>query len=350
MKLFQRGKKGTYWVDFCTSGIRVRRSLKTNNRDEATRRAAILISRAAKEEWEPLPTSVPATEFFAEYLKYSETNKRHQSFLRDKTTIECHFLPFLGSESVVWLGALKAKTVEEYKISRRKLVSPRTVSRELETIKHALGLAVEWGYLAMNPAARVKKFRVPKDQTPVYWRSDEVQKILEGARGGPPWLYYMALTATYTGLRRAELCHLSWDDVVWAAHYIQVRASGDFHTKTYRSRQVPMASLLEVELDLWYRSGVENGLNGPYIFGTRHRDERYATKVLRDLLKQTELWRPGVGWHSFRHTFATRLAMTNCPMHVIASYLGHSTERTTELYAHVVPDLRGEFVERLGGC
>lgn len=347
MKLFQRGKKGTYWVDFCTSGIRVRRSLKTSDRDEATRRAAILISRAAKEEWEPLPTAVLVTAFFSDYLKYSETNKRHQSFLRDKITIECHFLPFLGSESVVWLGALKAKTVEEYKISRRRVVSPRTVSRELETIKHALGLAVEWGYLAKNPAAGVKKFRVPKDQTPIYWSSDQVERILAGARDGPPWLYFMILTATHTGLRRAELCHLSWDDVVWAGHYIQVRASSNFHTKTYRSRQVPMSSFLETELDLWHGIGSEKGLNGPYVFGNHHRDERYATKVLRDLLKQKNLWRPGVGWHSFRHTFATRLAMGNCPMHVVASYLGHSTERTTELYAHVVPDLRRSFVEKL---
>ncbi|RJX33418.1 MAG: hypothetical protein C4525_09125 [Desulfarculus sp.] len=39
--------------------------------------------------------------------------------------------------------------------------------------------------------------------------------------------------------------------------------------------------------------------------------------------------------------------MTNCSMHVIASYSDHSSVRTTELYAHVVPELRRSFIEKL---
>ena len=40
---------------------------------------------------------------------------------------------------------------------------------------------------------------------------------------------------------------------------------------------------------------------------------------------------PMTGWHLLRHTFAAHLATSGAPLRVIASYLGHSFKRTTEL-------------------
>jgi integrase len=42
--------------------------------------------------------------------------------------------------------------------------------------------------------------------------------------------------------------------------------------------------------------------------------------------------------HTLRHTCGTWLAQRGVPLHQIAGWLGHSNERTTELYAHHHPD------------
>lgn len=42
--------------------------------------------------------------------------------------------------------------------------------------------------------------------------------------------------------------------------------------------------------------------------------------------------------HTLRHTCGTWMAQRGVPMHEIAGWLGHTTGRTTELYAHHHPD------------
>ena len=204
--------------------------------------------------------------------------------------------------------------------------------------------------LRENVAARVKKFKLPKDKKVKYWTQAEVDTIIAKVNHEPGWIYYMVLTALLTGLRRSELCYLTWDRVNFKERKIEITAdeeSGE-HTKTGTARQVPMTQRLIEELGVWHEAGETLGVNGPYVFGTDvPRDPIWSSKTLRRVLKDVGLWRGGVGWHSFRHTFATYTAMDGCPMPVLASYLGHTLERTTALYAHVMPDLRRSFIERL---
>jgi len=42
--------------------------------------------------------------------------------------------------------------------------------------------------------------------------------------------------------------------------------------------------------------------------------------------------------HTLRHTFASHLIMAGVDISTVASMLGHSTTKTTELYAHLQPD------------
>jgi len=44
-----------------------------------------------------------------------------------------------------------------------------------------------------------------------------------------------------------------------------------------------------------------------------------------------------MGWHEFRHTFASRLAQQGISLYKICKWLGHSDIKVTQIYAHFAP-------------
>lgn len=48
----------------------------------------------------------------------------------------------------------------------------------------------------------------------------------------------------------------------------------------------------------------------------------------------------GITFHSFRHTFGTRMAAAGAPMRAIQEWMGHRDIRTTQTYADYSPDPR----------
>lgn len=54
-----------------------------------------------------------------------------------------------------------------------------------------------------------------------------------------------------------------------------------------------------------------------------------------------------IGWHTFRHTFASRLAENGISMRTIQELLGHSDTNTTMRYAHLSPLVLKEAIRTL---
>ncbi|NQU04676.1 MAG: tyrosine-type recombinase/integrase [Calditrichaeota bacterium] len=51
--------------------------------------------------------------------------------------------------------------------------------------------------------------------------------------------------------------------------------------------------------------------------------------------------------HLLRHTFASHLVMKGVDLTTIASFLGHSTAKVTERYAHLQPDHKLSCLNKL---
>jgi len=57
----------------------------------------------------------------------------------------------------------------------------------------------------------------------------------------------------------------------------------------------------------------------------------------------------GLEWatcHTFRHTVASHLVMQNVPLYTIKELLGHSTIKTTEIYAHLADSHKSEMISK----
>ena len=155
--------------------------------------------------------------------------------------------------------------------------------------------------------------------------------------------------AVHTGLRSAELCGLNVGDVyTWDGfprEWLEVVGKGG------RQRQVPLNSAArQAVLDLVAFNrlrGFSLAGESPLLVTRCHR--RLPIRSLRDLIQR---YRERADLdvrcspHTFRHSFASRLAAC-APLPVVQAALGHARLSSTQIYSHVTPAQLAAGVARL---
>lgn len=329
------GKKGTYWyLDYAIDGRRVRKRVGRSKKLAELALADIQV-KLERRELGFQAKDKNLSDFFAEYLDYAKTNKARASYVRNEIVLRT-FKAFAKAER---LRALTPQLIEDYKKARTEAgIKPSTINTELNTIRAALNRAVALNYLARNPCRQVKKLKAPRKQVR-FLSKEEVQKLLAAGNGrlGP-----MIETFLYTGLRRDELTHLTWSDIDFQRRVIAVQAKDGWHPKDYEVRHIPMSSRLRECLKALPRNGSD------WVFNTREGGPHSGHVLSRDfrkLMKQCGI--NGASLHTLRHTFASHLVMNGTDICTVQKLLGHSSIKTTEIYAHLAPDFLKSAVERL---
>jgi len=329
------GKKGMLWyVDYQTDGRRVRKRVGKSKRIAELSLADIEVKLERKEAGFAVKDR-PLTDFIAEYMTYAKGNKAKNSCARDEITLR-HFTDFIKADK---LSAVTAAKLEAYKAARREQgAKPSTLNRELNTLKAMFNKAVAWGALSQNPAKSVQKFREPRKQVR-YLSKDEAKALLAaaGERLAP-----IIETFLHTGLRRDELAHLTWADVDFNREAIAVQAKDGWHPKDYEVRHIPMTDRLAALLKAQHRNA------SAYVFHTQSGGTHNGNVLSRDFRKLARACGiKGVSIHTLRHTFASHLVMSGADLYTVQKLLGHSSIKTTEIYAHLAPDYLRSAVKRL---
>ena len=156
--------------------------------------------------------------------------------------------------------------------------------------------------------------------------------------------------AVNTGLRRGELFGLEWDALRLDGTKREVDVKRSYERgivttpKSNQYRTVPLnAAACRTLRDLRPNKQAK----GPVFVdeqGERWTPERVKNR-LRAIARATG--RDALGWHIFRHTFATRLVRKGAALNVVQQLLGHSDIRMTLRYAHVVQSDKAAAVDLL---
>ncbi len=198
---------------------------------------------------------------------------------------------------------------------------------------------MEWEAIKSVPV--IKRLKTP----PIEFDhlSDNEQKLLLSHAKG---IYYdMILIAMDTGLRISELTVLKWEDINFQNMTLSVnrakvkRVIGS--TKSNKIRHVNLTDRLCKQL-------VKNKNKRGYMFTDEHGDSINAKRTRRNLYRTCE--KAGlrkIGWHTLRHTFASRLASLGAPIISIKELLGHSSIEITMRYAHLSPSDFGNSINLL---
>lgn len=239
---------------------------------------------------------------------------------------------------------------------------PSTVNRDLDRLKAALSMAVEWQLLEVNPLRGVRRikrdieervrFLSPKEEGALRaalaarearlrrsrdngnrWRAARSKDPLPALSGYADHVTPMTLLAINTGLRRGELTQLRWGDIDLSAKLVTVRAG---YAKSGKARHVPLNS--EALAVLRTYAGQHGGKGE--LFSVTSISKAWAGLMAA---AKIEAFR----FHDLRHTFASKLVMGGVDLNTVRELLGHGDIKMTLRYAHLAPEHKAAAVEKL---
>jgi site-specific recombinase XerD len=195
-------------------------------------------------------------------------------------------------------------------------------------------LARQWGVLGVARPPGEKKL-------PIVLSREEVWRILDQVRIE---VYRVCLTTIYgCGLRLMEGARLQVPDVDSARGVLRVRG------KRRKDREVPLPA---ATLDL-LRAQWRSHRSPTWLFpaatrhGTAYSVAHDCGPVTRDSLQSAfrrAVKKSGLHKrahvHTLRHSYATHLLEDGVNLRLIQEYLGHSSPRTTAIYAHLTRQIR----------
>jgi integrase/recombinase XerD len=112
-------------------------------------------------------------------------------------------------------------------------------------------------------------------------------------------------------------------------------------SKNYHSRYVPINSqVLKDFKDYESYSRNSFAMNGN-TFLSGNKSNQFLNKILQNLCEKASV-KSEICLHSLRHSIATHLLQKEMPIEQIAQFLGHRTISATQIYTHIVENLKQE--------
>jgi integrase len=299
---------------------------------------------------------------FADYAQtwlttYSGRTSRgiEQATVEDyRKRLEADAIPFLGRMRLVaiepqHLKALAAKVAD-------RGVSQNTVRLAVAPVKAMLATAHEEGLIRSNPSAGLRLAIRPRteldDVEPEQVKAlteAELQALLDKMPDGWRWFFTFL---SETGLRVGEAVELRWSDVDLGDRWIGVNRrfyKGRVGLPKGRKRRKVRLSMAMAQA-LWRLRGSadDDGLVFTAEKGGRVDQSNLMSRVLKPAAVRAGLgsWvgkplraESWVGFHTFRHTCATRLFRSGWNAVQVQKFLGHSDPGfTLRTYVHLLPE------------
>lgn len=276
------------------------------------------------EPLEPVQAPTFATHA-ADWLERKKTTLK--SFGVTKGNVNRSLVPAFGKKA---LDAISVGDVNKWIGQKRATLKPGTVQRELNTLNAILNDAVKCNLIERNPAKHADPIKGASDPRQRFITVDEYKTILatceriereqeEKSEQTPHrirgWLRHFVSWAYNSGMRRAEILALTFDDVreIDEGH----TAVAVLHTKNGKSRLVSCTPEMKVILDALRGLTRVEGDNRLFPLSMTT-----LTRNLRALWKATGL--KDVRLHDLRRSHATVLVDKGVDIRTVAGRLGHS--------------------------
>lgn len=212
----------------------------------------------------------------------------------------------------LWLAKLKTTGM-----------SGTTRRNVFRVLSGALARAAEWGHLPSSPAVNIKCPR-PDDHDPVVLTVEEANRLLDSFSGSE--LMAGVTIALATGLRRSEVCGLTWGDVDLKAGTIAVsKTMQESRGEVYAGPTKTRLSHRLVTLPAWaIRELTEcRGVGRVVPCSPNQFTSRY--RAIRDKAKL-----PAVPLRDLRHTHGTLAIEAGVDLVSVSRRLGHSNTAITD--------------------
>ena len=286
-----------------------------------------------------------------DYTQYCKDRLQLRPGTLHERTIELTiFLDFLHSKKARALDQIQAPDLSEFlsrradlplvgKVRRDRWLQPVTVARIVSDMRSFLRFLTMRGILQKDLSAALPKVRVPRDaKIPSVWEQELVVKLLEtvdrsSAKGKRD--YAILLLACRLGIRVGDIRTLKLDQLHWEDSTIEIKQS-----KTSTPLRLPLTNEVGEALIDYLKSGRPRSAHREVFLKVQPPYDPFTTHNLHHIVKYWRLLagirfraRQKQGFHSLRHTLATRLLQKGTPLTTIEEILGHTSLESTRIYA-----------------
>lgn len=323
---------------------------------------------------------LPSTKQLIEEYKKSQKNLLAESYHSSQAMHLRHLVRHIGDLADAPCDRVGFRDLDCYLKARLALRHPNTAERERITLLQFYKWVVSQGHLNASPAAGLAPIKGGVDRPPfrtlaeieriiqrggltdeetldlwecLYLSPDEIAGLLATIRANArdDLSYLLHAIPAYTGIRRGEMLRLRWLEVDLEEDYITARSRKQSRTRTETVRRIDLHPELKKELTAWR----ERRPKGQFVVCdastlepiTKDRANRCFWQPMNGtgwcLDKKRHLYK--VGFHSYRHSFASNLACLGVDQRVIDEWMGHQTEAMRKRYRHLLPKTRRSAIE-----
>ena len=295
-----------------------------------------------------LPKRQPTfAEFADEYLGSAIHAQKRPSTRRAERVILGYWKTHLGDLRLGKITPVMVKSYRERRLSQG--VTARTVNIETVTFYAVLKFAVDRGVI--QSFSRVKQLRQKPPPKRQLLAPDDVERLLrhctpDATKNADLLKFYLRFLAL-TGAREKEALRIRWTDVDPERRLVTIGA--DAASKSGHHRTVnftPELALLMREMS------ATRPPDSSFLFPSPQRGSKdISAHSLRESFKlvRSKAKMPWVGFHEFRHFFASQCVMADVDFMTIASWLGHSDGGVLvgKVYGHLADEHKRRMADSL---
>ncbi len=336
----QRERSGRYTARISVEGVRMSRSTRTTNYNQAEAFLMRMLAPYGRGE-----KIVPFAEVWRHYERSLIRRELAASTLHAKKNVWRQFASWIDENHVEvrCLKHLTSEMIAEYLRVIRSDISACTYNNRICVLREIFHVLAEETGLKEDPWRGIKLLADDSHARREFTRKELARILATAERAGGPWNLLFCL-GMYTGLRLGDCCLLEWSAVNFERGIIQV-----IPRKTRRhAHGVPVTIPIHPELSGLLKTVTED-------------NDRFVLPLLAGWYQREEHWRIGYGleqifraagivtsvriagrktatpdatFHSLRHTFVSFSANAGVPLPVVQSIVGHSSTAMTRHYYH----------------
>lgn len=308
-----------YWMDVQINGVRIRESLKTNDKKQAQN----LYDIRRAELWQGKVLKARPKKTFKDACARWLVERGHKKSISEDQDKINYFMPKLGSKQLADL------TRDDIEAALPQDVTGSTRNRYRALVRAMLRAAErDWDWLDRAP---ILKSEAEAKRRVAFLSRDQAEVLIANL----PEKYRMPVRfALLTGLRRSNVFGLTWEKVDLERGVAVVEAD---EAKAGHRIVVPLNSQARELLA---------SLPEPHTGRVWGNLTRVWANTWESACKRSGV--PGFRFHDLRHTWASWHAMAGTPLSVLQELGGWHSHEMVQRYAHLSPEHLAAAAERVG--
>ncbi len=295
-------------------------------------------------------------------INYVEPSTKQRTYTRYKEMVEQHIVPHLGSMDISEITpfvfqAYVTELMKKGNLRTGKGLSANSVNSIITVIQSSLKTAFLLRIVDEYVGDKIKRPKSSEKKIECF-SVGEQKKLEEYILKVDKGRMFGVLICLYTGLRIGELLALEWSDVDVSKAELRVNKtchygkneSGKFCRITDVPKTQSSIRIIPIPKQLVpYLSERKKKSRSTYIVsnGDNPVSVRSYQRSFSALLKRLNIQHRG--FHSLRHTFATRALECGMDVKTLSEILGHKSSTVTlNRYVHSLTEHKKEMMNKLG--